>query len=364
MIIGFNCKYYLSSKVTSVFTRAISTDFKMRFRKGESNDNKNEGGAISEDQVMRKFTSNYLLNLPHDVDGTHLVPILPGRYKTELFMKARNLNEDLFTEKFNEMIKRLYISIANRDYNTIFALTEKRFGENIKSASEEIAKNGINLEFKSNNTPLKEQKKEDRSYIFDKMFEKGVYIDRDKNDNNYDYNLDVEYESEGLRHFKHKFFLGYEHHYYFDRYDGKDKSDENNSRYKYRFLMDHRNRTIVFRIYGVIRNIGRFTSSTYNGEKGNGIYPQSYSGNHLVVFENQIIEPPIISLTSPNVDEWIKRHKINNNEWKISDIDNYMRGNKFFNKIMDQSEFKIFADKYRDRKDFFEDRVNFTHNFN
>ena len=78
----------------------------------------------------------------------------------------------------------------------------------------------------------------------------------------------------------------------------------------------------------------------------------------MVVFENQIIEPPIICLANPNVDNWIKRHKINNKNWKIADVDNYMQGNKFFNQILENSEFKVFVDKYKNRKDLYEDRVS------
>ena len=249
MIIRLSNKYHLLSARTSVFVRAFSTDdFKMRFKKSENRDNQEEK-HVSDDQVMRKFSSNFLLNLPHDVDGTHLVPKLPGRHKTELFMKARNLSEDTFAENFHEMMQNFYISIAKRDFQKLFDMTETRFANKIMAISEDISKRGISLDFKLPETPHSKQKPEDKSYIFDKMFEKGVYIDREKNDNNYDYNLDIEYENEGLRYYHHKYFSGYESHYFLSKTDGKDLKDENNSRYKFKFLMDHRNRSIVFRIF-------------------------------------------------------------------------------------------------------------------
>lgn len=77
-----------------------------------------------------------------------------------------------------------------------------------------------------------------------------------------------------------------------------------------------------------------------------------------MVFENQIIEPPIVCLANPNVDNWIKKHKIDNNKWKIADVDNYMSGNKFFKEVMDNSEFKQFVSKYKQRKDLIDDRVS------
>lgn len=250
MIIGFTSKLHFRSMRASVLARAFSTDdFKMRFKKSESKLSAEDETHITDDQVMRKFSSNYLLNLPLDVDGTHLVPKLPGRHKTELFMKTRGLNDDMFTEKFHEMMQNFYISIAKKDFQTVFDMTETRFANRIVSVAEDISKRGINLNFKLPETAHSQRKPEDKSYIFDKMFEQGVYIDREKNDNNYDYNLDIHFEGEGLRFYQHKYFSGFENIYFYHKTDGMDKNDENNCRYKLRFMMEQRNRAIVFRIF-------------------------------------------------------------------------------------------------------------------
>ena len=190
-----------------------------------------------------------------------------------------------------------------------------------------------------------------------KCLKKGVYFDRDKNDNNYDYLLDSQFEGEGLRYYFHKYFTGYETHYYLDRMAGKETQEDLNSRFKFKYEMEQRNKSMVFRIFSVIRNPGVFTSSIYKGENGHGIYPKSYTGNHLVIFENQLIEPTISSLSEISFEEWIKKHKINHSEWRVSDIDNYTQGNKFFNKIMNQNEFKHFVDKLQKHKSFVDEIV-------
>uniref|UniRef100_A0A7S3JLR9 Uncharacterized protein n=1 Tax=Euplotes harpa TaxID=151035 RepID=A0A7S3JLR9_9SPIT len=100
-------------------------------------------------------------------------------------------------------------------------------------------------------------------------------------------------------------------------------------------------------MFGVIQNVGRFSLSS--ADKHKSIYSEEYTGNHVVIFENELQEPPSISLTNPNVEMWIKRHKINHKNWKIADVDNYMNGNKFFKNIMDSIEFTRFVDKYKDK---------------
>ena len=125
-----------------------------------------------ESKIIRKTSSNFLLNLPYDIDGTHSVKKLIGRHKTEVFMNEKLIDEEFLVEKFHELIQKLYVSIANRDYTTLFSLTEKRFGDKIKWSSDVIQEKGIDLQFKVPDLPHVARKEHDKSYIFDKMFEK------------------------------------------------------------------------------------------------------------------------------------------------------------------------------------------------
>ena len=358
MISGLRWRQLFWISRNQVLFRVFSTTKLNKDSQGKPAEEKpNESEGHKNVKINRKLSSNFLLNLPYDVDGTHLVSKLPGRNKTEIFMNEKLIDEEILIEKFHELIQKFYVSIAMKDYTTLFSLAEKRFASKIKNSSDVLSEKGIDLQFTVPDLPHIARKDEDKSYIFDKMFEKGVYTDRDLNDNNYDYLLDSEFEGEGLRYYFHKYFTGYETHYYLDRVAGKTSQEDINSRYRFKYEMEKRNRSVVFRVFSVIRNIGRFSSSVYKGPNGQGIYPPNYTGNHLVIFENQLIEPNIESMYNLNIDDWIKVHKINHNDWRVSDVDNYMHGNKFFNKIMDQNEFKLFVDKQQSHKSFIDDRV-------
>jgi len=273
-----------------------------------------------ESELLRKQKSNFLMNLPLDVDGTHILPKLPKREKWEIFLNHKQIDEDFMASKFHGMIQQFYTAIAQKDYDTLDSLSEKRFADRVKKATDEVNTKSNKLEFTPHETAFEETGLDQRSYIFDKIFEKGVYFDREKNDSNYDYYLDSDLEQEGFRYYQHKYFAGYDNHYYLDRYVEQEANDPN-ARFRYKYLQEKRSRSMVFRMFGVIRNIGKFTSPT-----AKNLYSNEYTGNHLVIFENQLKEPPAIALTNPNIETWVKNHKINHDEWKITDIDNYMRG--------------------------------------
>lgn len=55
-----------------------------------------------------------------------------------------------------------------------------------------------------------------------------------------------------------------------------------------------------------------------------------YTKNHVVIFENQLIMPPEISLCHLDPYAWYNKHRINHSSWKIADIDNSFNGNPFF----------------------------------
>jgi len=50
--------------------------------------------------------------------------------------------------------------------------------------------------------------------------------------------------------------------------------------------------------------------------------------------------PPEISMCHLNHFEWYNKHRINHSNWKISDIDNYFKGNSFFNEDIPQSKYE------------------------
>jgi hypothetical protein len=53
------------------------------------------------------------------------------------------------------------------------------------------------------------------TYIVDSMIIKGVSVNREENDCNYDYNLLKNMDNQGMRFYMHKYFSGHMHYYLF-----------------------------------------------------------------------------------------------------------------------------------------------------
>ncbi|CAI2368563.1 unnamed protein product [Moneuplotes crassus] len=313
--------------------RPFSGDTKIRFNHHSGD----EQVQISQLKVYRKLKFDYLHGLPYDLSGTHSVPKLDQRNLIEAFFESKKIEDEFLVNKFHDMVSDLYTAIADKDLSQVASLTEKRFGTKIV---ESIDANKNPLKFIPNDTPNAERDEEDQSYLFDKIFEKGVFFDRERNDNNYDYYLDQTQEPEGIRYFEHKYFSGYDTHYYLK--NCAEEIEDRSSKYKFRHQVQERSVSMVLRVYGVFKNVGKFSS------RGADITSNKYTGNHMVVFENELHGPPSISLSYPNIESWVKRHKIDHKNWKITDIDNYMKGNPFFKKVGDSSDFDNFVIKIKE----------------
>lgn len=232
---------YIGSTVSKL-SRCFSTNLKIRFNLKDGEQNQNL-------EVIRKLEQNYLCGLPHDLDGTHSVPKLQSRELVDTFLTHKQINDEFLTDKFHNMVQNFYSAVALNQQDHIETLAENRFAKKIKIVQDQNSKKNLKLDFKPHEVPHVERAEEDQSYIFDKMFEKGVYFDREQNDNNYDYFLDNQCEMDGIRYFQHKYFAGYDRHYYLDRYADKQEEDDRLAPYRFKYILEKRNRSIVFRIY-------------------------------------------------------------------------------------------------------------------
>jgi hypothetical protein len=59
------------------------------------------------------------------------------------------------------------------------------------------------------------------SYLIDSVLIKGLSVNRSENYSNYDYNLYTNLEEAGIRMYTHKFFSGYQHFYFMQKYKEK-----------------------------------------------------------------------------------------------------------------------------------------------
>lgn len=157
-----------------------------------------------------------------------------------------------------------------------------------------------------------EPKGNGKAFLVDKMFVKGMNIDRTQNDTNFDYLYYSKLEKFGLRAFVHKYNAG-EFHYYIMR-DFKEshfkklnnelhETDPDayyhlhrqiqNELLKYKRTMFEKEFQLILRVVLQLTDgkVGKFTSPT---EKLN--YNEGYTGNHIAVFECMLRSPPVFSL--------------------------------------------------------------------
>lgn len=69
-------------------------------------------------------------------------------------------------------------------------------------------------------------------------------------------------------------------------------------------------------------------------------FDPEYTGNHIAVFECALKTPPSLSLIDHTHRDYVVSHRLNFKNWKLVDIDNWMKGNPYFDKFMTAESFK------------------------
>jgi hypothetical protein len=175
--------------------------------------------------------------------------------------------------------------------------------------------------------------------IFDKILIKGVNIDREKNYEADDYIYIDNHEDEGIRYFMNKFYAGYASRYGTEKdfLTSTKKFVEREAYQEVSFNIKESNRKIILRVSLFIKNDSRL-SILKNGKET--IDYEEYTGKHLAVFENELIPPHHSYFIEHSFDEWLRRHSLDHNNWKLVDVDNFMKGNSYFKDTQSFKEMK------------------------
>ena len=80
----------------------------------------------------------------------------------------------------------------------------------------------------------------------------------------------------------------------------------------------------------LVKNFGKLES--ISGPES--LFDPAYSGNHIVIFECQLKTPSQMNLIDTGDLDFFKLQKLSMANWRIVDVDHFMRGNSFFNKHM------------------------------
>jgi len=67
-----------------------------------------------------------------------------------------------------------------------------------------------------------------------------------------------------------------------------------------------------------------------NAKSQDGQTKADYTGNHIAVFECALKTPPALSLIDHSHKEYVMAHRLNFANWRLVDLDNFMKGNTFF----------------------------------
>jgi len=308
--------------------------------------------ANQEDQIQRsrKSSIQYMCKgaLPLDKEGTVLLPRLPDRSLVSEFLKSKKITDELLSEYLSGVFSNFMEAVASKDYQSLETLLEKRFLQRLLSQQELLEK--FTLKWETNPTEA------DKSYIIDKIFVKGVAHDRDKNDTNLDYFYVNQHENQGIRYYMHKYFVGFQPYYLkIKNEDFFQKAAEKGQKIKdavsyYQFEDEFRDLghklkkemsnnmlSMVLRVTLQYKDERKSLQSVSGPES---LFDPSYTGNHILVFENQLPTPNSMALIDHSFSEFVNIRKLNFKSWKLVDVDNFMKGNSFFKKHVTEAEFK------------------------
>jgi len=257
----------------------------------------------------------------------------------KLFLDNVKFNEAETTNKLKEIYLNYYKAIVesykekketknkeNAEEKSGLNLIENQIELNLLNRThiylDYLINHGMKVDF------IKDTSKTDlveESYIFEKIFIKGVSVDRSENYEPDEYVLIDSHENLGIRYFLHKGLIGERvkmDQDYNPILNGSKTSDPeylNSLNYK----LVQKNRKIVLRAYLFIKHPFKLVTEKLE-------YPADYSFNHLAVFENEIVPPHHLTLIDSDFVKYLKKHKINLSDWKLVDVDNFMKGNPFF----------------------------------
>lgn len=119
------------------------------------------------------------------------------------YFKKKNLSDEVVAEHLTGLLDQLLRALEAKDAQKIAELAEPTFAK-------KLTENLVGMSSLKYSPPTGTGK----SFVVDKMFVKGVNIDRSKNDTNFDYYFVQSMEKFGLRTFVHRFNTGDFYYYY------------------------------------------------------------------------------------------------------------------------------------------------------
>ncbi len=88
----------------------------------------------------------------------------------------------------------------------------------------------------------------------------------------------------------------------------------------------------------ILRVTLQLTEGAMGKLEGVNGFSSDYTGNHIAVFECKLKVPPQLTLIDHTEREYILAHRLNFANWKIVDLDNFMKGNPYFQNFITEND--------------------------
>ena len=75
------------------------------------------------------------------------------------------------------------------------------------------------------------------------------------------------------------------------------------------------------------------------------LFDPAYTGNHIVIFECQLKAPSTMALIDNNLLDFFKLNKLSMSNWRIADVDHFMRGASYFNRLVQETDWQTDVEK-------------------
>ena len=94
-------------------------------------------------------------------------------------------------------------------------------------------------------------------------------------------------------------------------------------------------------------SIGQIEWPAWKERRERGLSAEEYpnAGNHIALFEVEIKQPPLLRHETATYEEFINEGRLNFKNWRLVDVDNYMKGNKHFTELDSEDPVGKFQEK-------------------
>ena len=296
------------------------------------------------------------------------LPQIPPRDFVRKYLTDKKIEEDTLREYlYDNVLMKFMEALGSQDQEAMRQVAEKTFADKI--VSEMASLKGNNLRYTKAG-----ELKPDSVYLLDKLFLKGVSADRSINGTNFDYVVVSQNEQVGLKQYVHKFNLGFQRYYFLKEFGksilgrmngAEEKKDPKAFYYRERSIRDAYNkqrRDMLEKDFGLLLRVTMQLTDGALGQvkaAGNSM-SETYTGNHIAIFECELKHPPLLSMGDHDYFSYIMASRINFKNWRLVDLDNFMKGNQPYSDFVTQVDWDRMVDEYDGPKAVVEEKITTT----